>query len=168
MIIKISNLKDGVHEYSFDESIDTINLSEPFYGNFQLLAVLKKSHNQIILDAEITLRAKFECDRCTALFDDIIKTNYQMVYLFGQEAVESDSVNVTYLPLETVNINLKDDVRDFALLSIPMKKLCMEACKGLCSKCGKDLNKEDCSCTGEQIDERWLPLMELKNKINNN
>jgi uncharacterized protein len=49
-----------------------------------------------------------------------------------------------------------------------MKKLCREDCKGLCNVCGKDLNDGDCNCDRSNADIRWLPLKELKNKLNNN
>ena len=54
MIIKISNLSDGVHNYNFNESISELGLSEPFYDNFTVDVELNKSHNQIILDSEIS------------------------------------------------------------------------------------------------------------------
>jgi uncharacterized protein len=89
-----------------------------------------------------------------------------MVYLFGNEPEDNDDINLTYLPPEADKIKLDDDVRDFALLSIPMKKLCKEDCKGLCVKCGKDLNEGPCGCKTEDVDPRWQPLTELKNKLN--
>ena len=49
-----------------------------------------------------------------------------------------------------------------------MKNLCKEDCKGLCQKCGTDLNKEKCSCKAEEIDPRWKPLVNLKDKLNLN
>jgi len=66
------------------------------------------------------------------------------------------------------NIDVTNDVREFALLSVPMKNLCKDDCKGLCSKCGTDLNISKCTCSKEEIDPRWKPLMELKDKLNLN
>lgn len=168
MIIKISNLSEGVHSFSFDEKASDIDLGDPFFGNFKLDVEIKKFHNQIILDADIKLNVNFDCDRCNVNFNQVLNTQYQMVYLLGKEPVETESINITYLPLEADKINLKDDLRDFSLLAVPMKKLCMEECKGLCIKCGKELNKGECGCSRDEIDARWLPLMELKNKLNTN
>ena len=168
MKIKISSLSDGVHNYYFDESIEELGLEEPFYGNCKVDVELSKLHNQIVLKASITLNTNFDCDRCNKNFDDVITSSYQMVYLFGTEPVDSGSINITYLPIAADKIELESDVRDFALLAVPMKKLCKDDCKGLCSNCGKDLNEGDCECEHNSIDPRWLPLTELKNKINNN
>ena len=46
-------------------------------------------------------------------------------------------------------------------LSFPSKMLCDEDCKGLCQKCGKNLNEGECSCDMTEIDPRMLPLKKL-------
>lgn len=168
MIIKISNLSEGVHSFDFNEDVKEIELDEPFFGNALVNVKLNKLHNQIVLEADVSVKAKFECDRCTADFDSVLKTNYRMVYLSGIKPDGNDDANVTYLKADSDKISLDADVRDYALLSVPMKKLCKEDCKGLCPNCGKDLNKGDCGCTNGKADDRWQPLMELKNKIINN
>lgn len=168
MKIKISNLSDGSHHLRFIEPITTVGLEIPFEGNVEVNVELKKAHNQIILDSAVLIDAKFECDRCTASFNRTLSTNYKMVYLLGVEPVESESDNIIYLSYETDMIDISNDVRDFSLLSLPMKRLCSEDCKGLCYKCGKNLNEGDCSCIKEETDTRWLPLIELKNKLKTN
>lgn len=168
MKIKISNLSDGVHNFNFDEAAKSIELDEPFFGNILVDAELTKAHGQLVLTAKIAAYANFDCDRCTVNFESAITNSYKMVYLIGMEPEETDSINVVYLPPDADKIILDDDVRDYALLAIPMKKLCDADCKGLCIKCGKNLNEGDCGCVHDETDPRWLPLMELKNKINNN
>jgi uncharacterized protein len=91
-----------------------------------------------------------------------------MVYLIGMQPQDSQSINIAYLHADADKIILDDDVRDYALLAVPMKRLCNVYCKGLCIKCGKNLNEGDCGCDHDNIDDRWLPLLELKNKLNNN
>ena len=168
MIIKISNLSEGIHHLEFDENAKDIGIDEPFFGNVNVKVELSKLHNQIILQADISANASFICDRCTKDFNTVLSSNYKMVYLFGPEPEDNNDISVTFLPMDTDKIILDEDVRDYAVLSVPMKKLCKEDCKGLCVNCGKDLNEGDCGCQKNQIDSRWLPLMELKDKINNN
>ena len=168
MKIKISNLSDGIHNFNFDETVHAVNLSEPFFGNILVDAELNKSHNQLVLSTKITAKVNFDCDRCNINFNSTITNSYKMVYLIGMQPQDSDSINIAYLRADADKIILDDDVRDFALLAVPMKRLCSEFCKGLCIKCGKNLNDGDCGCVHENIDDRWLPLVELKNKLNNN
>jgi DUF177 domain-containing protein len=168
MFIKISNLRDGEYLYKFNEPVEEIGLENPFYNNFKASVKLSKIHNQIILDAELSAYADLECDRCTSLYKKEIKSKYRMVYLFGNIEGEPDSLDVTYLPEDADKIKLSDDFRDYLILAVPMKKLCKEECKGLCARCGKDLNEGDCNCEKNIVDARWLPLMELKNRLNTN
>lgn len=68
---------------------------------------------------------------------------------------------VTVIRKDQDFIDISNDVREYAMLAIPMKNLCKEDCKGLCPRCGKDLNTEQCSCETEKVDPRWLALKEL-------
>lgn len=168
MIIKISNLNDGVHNFDFEGNINTIELNEPFYNGFSSSVRLEKHHYQIIIDVSSEFKVKYECDRCGKAYKTKLKSNYQMVYFMNERPAETDSINISYLPKDTVKIDISSDVREYALLSIPMKKLCKENCKGLCPNCGKDLNKEQCSCKNDEVDSRWKPLIDLKDKLNLN
>lgn len=168
MKIKISNLSDGTHFFRFSEPVKSIGLESPFVGNVEVEVELKKAHNQLILDSSVLINSEFECDRCMSSFNKQLRSDYELVYLIGVEPVESESDNIVYISSETDVIDISNDVRDFAILAVPMKKLCSEDCKGLCSVCGKNLNEEQCSCSKNDTDIRWLPLMELKNKFNTN
>lgn len=168
MIIKISNLNEGTHEFVFEEKVSKINLSDPFYGSFKSFVVLNKLHDQLILSVNSIFKAKFECDRCANEFRTKINSDYKMVYLMNEEPKETSSLNVSYLSRDAIKIDLTNDVREFALLSVPMKKLCTEDCKGLCPKCGTDLNINECKCTENEVDPRWKPLIDLKEKLNLN
>ena len=168
MKIKISNLSDGIHNFNFDEPVVDAGLEEPFFGNISVDVELNKMHSQIVLNAKLSFQIEFECDRCMKNSNSTLTSSYKMVYLLGTKPEDTEAINLTYLPADADKIILDNDVRDYALLAIPMKKLCSEDCKGLCVKCGKDLNEGECGCKHEEIDERWLPLMELKKIINHN
>jgi uncharacterized protein len=168
MIIKISGLKDGVHEFEFDRKIQELELSEPFFGNYLANITLTKSHSQILLDADISISASFECDRCGTQFNSKLVSKFRMVYLFGQAPVDGEFESTVYIPFEADKINLFTELRDYFVLSVPMKKLCKPDCKGLCHHCGKNLNEGSCECGSTEIDPRWQPLVEIKKKMNLN
>lgn len=168
MIIKISNLSEGEHNFVFDDKVDVLDLDNPFYGKYKSTIILNKLHDQLIISVNSNFKVKFECDRCATEYKTSLKSDYKMIYLMNEAPEETDSLNVTYISRDADKIDIKSDVREFALLSIPMKKLCKEDCKGLCYKCGKNLNIEQCSCSTEEIDSRWKPLMNLKDKLNLN
>ncbi|NCS90411.1 MAG: DUF177 domain-containing protein [Ignavibacteria bacterium] len=166
MIIKISNLSEGVHKFIFAEAVENIGLVEDFTGNIKADVELSKAPSQIILKVNLSVMAKFVCDRCALDFMPILTNSYKMVYLYGSPPEENDSLNLVYIHTDTDRINISSDVRDYAILAIPMKKLCKEDCKGLCYKCGQNLNERECGCT-QSVDIRWQPLLEIKKKLDN-
>jgi len=60
-------------------------------------------------------------------------------------------------------------LRDFAIeqiqLTIPMKPLCDDKCLGLCSQCGANRNREECSCAVAAGDDRWGALRGLRDEL---
>ena len=168
MIIKISNLSEGEHDFVFEDKIDVLDLEKPFYGKYKSFVILNKLHDQLILTVKSDFKVKFECDRCGTEYKSSLESEYKMIYLMNEVPEETDSLNVSYLSRDADKIDITSDVQEFALLSVPMKRLCTENCKGLCYSCGKDLNKEECNCSAEEIDPRWKPLMNLKDKLNLN
>ncbi len=167
MIIKYTNFSDGIHGFQLSEPVKNFGLEELFFGNVILNCKLDKSPHQIVLDCELVLESDMVCDRCTKEFVADLTSYFQITYLFSRELQESDDFNVKYLTPEQDKINLNNDVYEYAELSIPLKKLCTEDCKGLCPHCGINLNEEQCNCKNEIVPDVWEPLKKLKDKFNN-
>jgi uncharacterized protein len=45
-------------------------------------------------------------------------------------------------------LDLREDAREALLLELPITPRCREECRGLCPKCGTDLNPGPCACPG--------------------
>ncbi len=168
MRIRIAGLENGTYEYDFEADIEKIDLTEPLFGKYNTNVVLNKFDDQIILEALTTAGANFICDRCGTEFKQTVKSKYKMIYLLRSIEGAEEEINITYLSSDTQIIDISKDVRDYMILSTPMKRLCKEDCKGLCAKCGVDLNEKECDCNDDEIDDRWKVLKEIKNKLNKN
>jgi len=59
---------------------------------------------------------------------------------------------------------LEDVLREQVLLAVPLKAVCNDACKGLCPRCGKNLNVEACTCQPAQ-EPRWEALQGIRDKL---
>ena len=61
--------------------------------------------------------------------------------------ISADDIEL-FFDLEEVGeeLDISEDIREELLLNLPMNLLCDDDCAGLCSKCGANLNKEECSC----------------------
>lgn len=103
------------------------------------------------------------CDRCAARYELEIDAAYD---LFEQLPGEEDTGEEPRV--REVSGELQLDIgallwEEFAL-SLPVKPLCAEACKGVCPGCGADLNTEACRCPEDEGDERLAVFRNLKIK----
>ena len=58
-------------------------------------------------------------------------------------------------------ISLEEALSQYTFMKIPFSPRCTVQCRGLCVKCGMDLNIHKCDCNTKQIDARWAPLVNL-------
>ena len=67
---------------------------------------------------------------------------------------------------------MDEPLREQIEMEFPVRFLCKDDCKGLCSKCGQNLNRGECSCNKKEIDPRLAPfakiLEQMKNEENKN
>ena len=76
-------------------------------------------------------------------------------------------INISFRADEKINPNNKLSRRIVLMdeivykniyMNLPSKKLCKNDCKGLCPKCGKNLNEGDCGCDTREADPRFDAL----------
>jgi uncharacterized protein len=70
-----------------------------------------------------------------------------------------------YVIEETGVMDLVEPVREEFILSLPLRALCKEDCKGLCDQCGENLNQAKCTCEEAEIDPRFASLLQLKKEL---
>ena len=107
------------------------------------------------------------CARCLKEFTLPVELAFEESFLLPRYApaeedteLADDDMDVSFLPEE--GIDLKDIVAEQIWLNIPIKPLCDEGCKGLCSVCGADLNRGDCGCERRYKDDRFAALKTLR------
>lgn len=92
------------------------------------------------------------CGRCLAPVEKEISAELELPVL--REASETETEHIL---CEGDKIDLQSPAEETLLMAFPFRLLCKEDCKGLCPKCGKDLNEGPCSCKRE-IDPRLAGL----------
>ena len=97
-----------------------------------------------------------ECRRC--LTPTLAKVDEELHLLFADASdEESDESDVYMLEPRATTVDLRPALREQWLLAVPGFALCREDCRGLCPRCGADLNLGPCGCAPE-IDPRWEAL----------
>ncbi|MGB1779712.1 MAG: DUF177 domain-containing protein, partial [Longimicrobiales bacterium] len=59
---------------------------------------------------------------------------------------------------------LSKAVREEMILAVNPYVVCEPECRGLCPKCGANLNEGACDCTDDEVDPRWAALRDLKSE----
>ena len=101
------------------------------------------------------------CDRCASDFDADV--DYPIDVVLVTELSNEENEDEWVFPLEGDSADLEDIVRTGFVLNFGSKLLCKPECKGLCCRCGKNLNHEVCSCQKE-LDPRFAALKQLLEK----
>lgn len=100
----------------------------------------------LLLEGGIKAYATLPCDRCNADFKASLDESFDEVYEYSVESID-----------------IEDLVRQALVLAVPAKILCSDGCKGLCPRCGANLNAGPCKC-GPGQDGPFGALRDLKNK----
>lgn len=113
-----------------------------------------------------------ECGRCLEGFTLSLDQELDLFYLprpaepaegDQEEEVELTDHDLVVAYYADDALDLGEMVREQILLALPLKRVCREDCRGLCSSCGVNRNSGECHCdtSGEDVDPRLQPLREL-------
>ena len=127
----------------------------------------RKSSEGVTIKGMLEGTVTLACSRCLKTFTEKIDHSFYYNCLSEREIV-----NEVELSLEDVDtcyfsgaeIDVTALIYEQAALAVPMKPICKEDCKGLCPKCGADLNEGNCKCPREIINRRFEALKSVKVK----
>ncbi len=116
------------------------------------------SNTADLLELEMTARTTLDavCDRCGKEFlqDKIVP--FRAYWRKSSRTRDNDEIVL----LEDGEVDVGDLARTAFILGMDTKTLCSEDCKGLCPRCGANLNDGPCSC-GKETDPRLAVLAKL-------
>ena len=126
--------------------------------------------------ADIRLRGQYDsnfevsCARCLQPVKTPLKGQFDLIFrpLGVDQGASDHSIGASETEIgyyEKDSLALEDVLREQVLLSLPARTLCRADCKGLCPRCGLDLNSESCTCDTAPSDPRWSALSELGSRI---
>ena len=110
------------------------------------------------LTGTVTAEMRCICDRCGDEFESTKVTELEATI------VEEDTgVDPELFILDGDSVDIDEIVSTLFILDMETKFLCREDCKGLCTRCGKNLNLGPCGCR-KQLDPRFAVLEQLLDK----
>lgn len=130
---------------------------------------IQQSGDEYYCQGKLTAKAVLCCARCLKKINKAIESDIDFIVcseIDRQKTVSQavDSEEYLFFDKSLTTVDISKLVSQTVLLSVSMKPLCKEGCKGLCSSCGTNLNEEKCSCNRKIVDSRWEGLNHFSGK----
>ncbi|MBV4418046.1 DUF177 domain-containing protein [Clostridium tyrobutyricum] len=163
------DISDLLNKEIFTKKLDIVLKEDSFYDGkeysgiltpIMLLANLEKTDHMITLNGKVSGVLELTCSRCLKKFAHAINININERFT-DKKIVDCDEdiffINDGYIDITQI-------IENNIILALPIKRLCKENCKGLCPKCGTNLNDSTCNCKENDIDPRWEKLKDMFSK----
>ena len=161
-ISEISKINGASLNIEFNETLPDLGCVEDGYifdKPIGFKGQIENVNGVLILDGHLKVDYIAKCYRCLRDVDRKIDIGIRDEFISSKKATDNDFYiySGNFVELDRV---LKDNI----ILNLPMRQVCTKECKGLCSKCGINLNEKKCDCMEDLIN----PQMEaLKSFFNN-
>ena len=130
--------------------------------------LLGNTLGEIRVKGRLKVAMEADCDRCLEKAGFPIDAAFDLFYRPAETSPGGDEVAISDGESEIGfysggGVDLKEILREYILLSLPMQRVCRESCLGICPVCGQNRNLRACECSAAPVDDRWAALRNLKN-----
>ncbi|PZD93707.1 DUF177 domain-containing protein [Paenibacillus sambharensis] len=113
------------------------------------------------VDGGLDIDLEMSCSRCLKPTAAHVAVPFHEQFKPASSVTTAEVEEDEVIPVDGEWLNLQPYVEQALLLELPFAPLCSEDCKGLCAKCGSDLNEGECGCSREVIDPRLAGLKDF-------
>jgi len=172
MRLDLSQVRTGREHYEkvydpgvFSADREAFQVIAPVALSFDVL----KDKDQFHLTGTVRTTLELPCSRCLEPFASPVDASFDLRYQphtlntgSDEREIEEDDLSTAFY--ENDEIDLGQLMREQFYLSVPMKPLCQDNCRGLCPVCGTNLNRGTCECKQGWDDPRLAVLRNLKHE----
>lgn len=174
MRIPLRDIEETPKETAFDEPTSELAAllahgpvhDYEFLGPAQVAMRYYRSGQELFFQGDIQSRVAGQCARCLTRFEFTHDPDFDfiMVPRLGRWADEplDGGGDENLMWYEGEEVDLSPPLRERLLLTLPTLPLCRDDCRGLCARCGADLNAGSCGCPAEVGDPRLAVLRTLR------
>jgi DUF177 domain-containing protein len=170
MLLDLSKIRTAHERYDKTYSPDAFTAERENFRIVEPVALgfdIYKGKDSFRLVGDVKTMLELPCSRCLEPFLWPVDAHFDLRYQphahntgEGEREIEEDDLTTAFY--EDEQIDLGQLMGEQFYLSLPMKPLCGDGCKGLCPVCGTNLNRETCDCKRTWDDPRLAALRELK------
>ncbi len=141
--------------FSYELDLHEVELfgERPYAAPVHITGAVRNMAGALQLEGRAESRVETRCDRCLKPITVAVEVPVSTLLAERLEDEESEEIVL----LEDGQVDLDEIFAAACILAWDGKHLCSEACKGLCPRCGKDLNEGPCGC-GREMDPRFAAL----------
>jgi uncharacterized protein len=179
LILHVEQIKEKEFSHEFDEDPQVFPIIAEMVKNRECefrrpLNIRLKAFNVRELfevKGRLQTSVRLTCSRCLKDFETPLASDFELTYtkemqglmdVFDEEEIELKVEEIGMFYLKGEEINLQQGIQEQVVMAFPLQPLCDENCKGLCPKCGSDLNQGDCGCKREPGANKFAVLKNLK------
>ncbi len=159
MIIRVPDLKEEVRQLAFQEPAARLNAriagspgsdDQHFARDLAVVAEIYRSERDVHFQGRVEGEVRAVCARCLEEFDRPLERSFRFVILPRPLATDDSEDDEGVDHYSGDELDLGPLVAEQALLALDSMPLCSPDCRGLCSRCGANLNREECRCSEEE------------------
>lgn len=169
MRIRVSDIKDeGLHIETHMDPEWLDNIPELWSGKESTRLIsdididldITRVLREISVLGNISFSIEAPCSRCL----ETVRMNFipEIRLLLSPSDKIRDDEDLDHETYSGDEVDIDNYLREQIAMTLPVKVICSDDCKGLCPNCGANLNKESCGCDKQWIDPRFAALKKLK------
>ena len=126
------------------------------------LVLRNQGKGKVEIEGKADLEFIFPCDRCLTEVTECLHLEFSRC-VYAPEMITEEEIREEQLFIHEYEMDLQMLLEEEMQLAWPSKILCNEECKGICKKCGHNLNEGECGCDEFVPDIRFANLMDIFN-----
>lgn len=135
---------------------------------------LTRRGQRVFLDGRMQFVLHLECDCCLETYEDEHDDRFQVEFEYlssddpywqseeGEHECPKEEMDVVILNVPALQI--ETILEQQVILSLPVKRVCSDNCRGLCFHCGQNLNTNTCSCQERESKSPFMALSQVKGR----
>ncbi len=170
MIVEVAKIQNSGKDFDLKFEPSETDLKSEYAtvsGDTLFKGKVSNSDLRTIVDGQIETEVELNCNRCLRGIPEKLKFSFKNAYILAEDYTKEEEYELEKKDLEISifegqEIDLREVASEKIALALPAQIVCETLCRGLCEKCGGNLNLIDCKCKEEAVDPRWAALKDLK------
>lgn len=160
-------------DYTITPDIDSENplgnlCGVRFSSPMKVVGTVTDNAGYMRLSLRVSIDYVAPCARCLSDVCGTFRYDFERtVALKSVISTEDEDKLDEYVIIDEGFLDIDERLTELLEVDFPSKILCSEDCRGLCPKCGRNLNSGNCDCSKKEIDPRLLPLQKILDEMKN-